>query len=301
MTDSGSDAPEDDSVSSGANDGASIEDSATNSADSPATLPDQLDAEMRSLLGSLKATETPMPAAVHDRISAALAAEPNPYAAQAPAESPTVPATGDSDTVIALDSRRPGKNRWLVAGAGIAAAGVLGVVLVPSLISGEGTTPALTAAVVPMTSSGTVYEKQGLVTQISSALPEWKQAVTDSADYEMVELPAADSDLADLEPTLEPVDPVVSAPVGAAPTSTPAVMNKHMLGQINDCVREMDTRTPIHVDIASYRSEPSQPAEPVAVFALDGDNEDVEIYVVSVKCTASDPGMVREHVTVLSG
>lgn len=299
MTDSGNDVPEDDSMTSGVNDDASMGDVAANSsadsadsADSAASTDSAAsagspnmsaaqEAEVRSLLGSL---ETPkMPAAVHDRLIAALDAEPNPFT---------------SAPVVSLASHRRSKSGWLVAGAGVAAAGVLGLILGPSLLSGEGgTSPAIpTAAVVPMTTSGTVYEKQGLVTQISSALPTWKRAALDSAANDMVELPATDA--GDPPVAVPAASPSASVTAEATPGESPVTVNKQVLEQINDCVRVMDTRTPIHVDIASYRNTPSQPAEPVAVFALDGDNEDIEVYVVSVKCTPADPGMVREHVTV---
>jgi|GEM_PF-1326425 len=307
MTDPGNDVPEENAMTSGANDGASTGDSAAdpsartagsigsadstpstgtpftgpaNSADSPEISASQ-EAEIRSLLGSL---DTPkMPTAVHNRLIAALDAEPNPFAL-APAP------------VIPLASRRRNKNRWLVAMSGVAAAGVLGVILAPGLLSSDGTSPIPTAAVVPMTTSGTVYEKQGLITQISSALPTWKQEALDTTDYDMVELPTTEAgDLTEAEPTMSPS---ASATPDALTGQAPVKVSKQVLEQINDCVRLMDTRTPIHVDLASYRDTPTQAAEPVAVFALDGDDEDVEIYVVSVKCTRSDPGMVREHVTV---
>ncbi|NQU37213.1 MAG: hypothetical protein HQ526_06390 [Actinobacteria bacterium] len=275
MTKSGSDAPEDDSMSSAGDDGASIGD--------PVAMSPQ-EAEVQSLLSSL---DTPkMPPAVHTRLIAALEAEPNPYAV-AP--------------VIPLQTNRRNKNRWLVGASGVAAAGVLGVILAPGLLSEDGTTPVTTAAVVPMTASGTVYEKQGLVTQISSALPSWKQAALESTAEDMVELPSSES--GEVAPTEQHAGEVSdpSASVTAEPLlpgQPPTTVSKSVLAQINGCVQEMDKRTPIHVDIASYRGTPAQPAEPVAVFALDGDNEDVEIYVVSVKCTPSEPGMVREHVTV---
>jgi hypothetical protein len=291
MTDSGSDVPEENAMTSGADD-ASVSDATTKSSAGPvgsagslgsADLPElsaAQEAEVRSLLGSL---DTPtMPTAVHDRLIAALSAEPNPFAIA---------------TVIPLATGRRHKNRWLVAASGVAAAGVLGVILAPGLLSGESTGPALpTAAVVPMTASGTVYEKQGLIKQITSALPTWKQAALNSAPDDLVELPAAES--ADVTASEPSAGPSASVTADTVPGLTPVTVNKRVLGQINDCVRVMDTRTPIHVDIASYRDTPAQAAEPVAVFALEGENDDVEVYVVSVACTPSDPGMVREHVTV---
>jgi hypothetical protein len=273
MTNSGSDVPEDDSMSATHSSDGSAESSGT---------PDMSaaqEAEVRSLLGSF---DTPkMPTAVYDPLIAALDAEPNPFA--------TAP-------VIPLGSRRRNKNRWLIAVSGVAAAGVLGVILVPGLLSTDSTIPVQTAAVVPMTASGTVYEKQGLVTQISSALPTWKRAATESTSAEMVVLPAPVSgDAAADEPS---VDPAASATAQIVPGQSPVTVNKKVLAQINSCVQGVDTRKPIHVDIASYREAPAQPAEPVALFALDGDNEDIEVYVVSVRCTPSEPEMVRQHVTV---
>lgn len=275
MTNSGSDVPGDDSMSA--------THSSDGSADSGGTpnMSAAQEAEVRSLLGSF---DTPkMPTAVYDRLIVALDSEPNPFA-----NAPVVP----------LDSRRRNKNRWLVAVSGVAAAGVLGVMLVPGLLSADSTIPVATAAVVPMTASGTVYEKQGLVTQISSALPMWKRAAMESTSEEMVALPAPVSgDVATDEPV---ADPEASATAKIVPGQSPVTVSKKVLAQINSCVQGVDTRKPIHVDIASYRGAPAQPAEPVALFALDGDNEDIEVYVVSVQCTPSEPGMVREHVTVVS-
>jgi hypothetical protein len=265
------------------------------------------DAEVRELLGSLEPLA--MPEAVHQRIIAALAAEPNPYSV-APSASSAPPAA-----VADLTTRRRNKNRWLLTAAGVAAAGVIGVSLSSSWYANDGGDAVPTAAVVPMSASGMVYDKSSLISQVSSVLPTWTAAAT---NYDgVVELQPPDSDLdsqagnadsdelRDLNEFNDRGDtntaspgPTESVMAQTKPGQDPVMVNKKVLEQVNDCVQIVDQRRPIHVDIASYRGGPSVPAEPVAVFALDGGGNKVEVYVVSVRCSRENPAMVREHVTV---
>ena len=68
--------------------------------------------------------------------------------------------------------------------------------------------------------------------------------------------------------------------------------------------RSMDSRissrAPMHVEIATYVATPTAPAEAVAVAAVSGANESVDVYAIKVSCATDDPQIVREHVTLNS-
>ena len=56
----------------------------------------------------------------------------------------------------------------------------------------------------------------------------------------------------------------------------------------------------MHVEIATYVATPTAPAEAVAVAAVSGANESVDVYAIKVSCATDDPQIVREHVTLNS-
>ena len=231
-----------------------------------------------------------MPEDVHQRLLAAIAAEPNPYAAASGAD--TAPQAAG---VTALPKPRSHKSGWYLGIAGVAAASVLGLVVGTSVLDGDTgpTAPPITAAAIPMTASTKQYQKENFSAQVASSLPAWRTSAAQSAATDAV------------EPTSLATRPSTSgttATPSASPTETLRALgvDKSLREQVVACLSRVSNRAPMYVEIASYRSNPATPAEQVAVAAVDGDNKSVDIYAIRVACNDGDPQLVREHVTLNS-
>lgn len=228
--------------------------------------------------------ELKMPTDVHERLLAALAAEPNPYAKAASTFDPMV---------SALPTQRNRRNGWLVGIAGVAAVSVLGLVIGASVLDGEtGTTVPITAATIPMNTTNNQYQKETFTTQVAAALPTWRSAATQST-----RTPEPTSSRSASASASPPV--VSSSPSPSTPTS-PLVgpVDQNLREQVVACLAKLNERAPMHVEIASYRATPSTPIEEVAVAAVDGANDSVDVYAIKVTCVTGDPQLVREHITL---
>lgn len=248
-----------------------------------------LDPDTEALVTSTLASlpKLAMPEDVHQRLLAAIAAEPNPYAIP-DAGSPTA----DASTVTALPARRARKNRWFVGVAGVAAASVLGLVVGASILDSDtGSTTPITAAAIPMTASSKQYQKENFSTQVAAALPEWRSSAAHSAGTDT----AKPNPLATQSQNVQPSATPSSSQSGAISGFS---IDMRVREQVAACLSKISSRAPMHVEIASYRSDPTTPTEQIAVAAVDGDNKSVEVYAVSVACNAGDPQLVREHVTL---
>ena len=133
------------------------------------------------LLGELATLpELKMPDDVHQRIMAALAAEPNPYAKGAESAGSSAVAAGA--TVTAIPTQRQHKGRWFVGVAGIAAASVVALVVGTTVLDGESNTnPPLASVAIPMSASTKQYQKENFTSQVKAALPEWRSAAASAA------------------------------------------------------------------------------------------------------------------------
>ena len=101
--------------------------------------------------------ELKMPEDVHQRLLAAIAAEPNPYAASADQASG---ATAAGASVTTLPTQQSRKARWYVGVTGVAAAGVVAMVVGTTMLDGESNTnPPLASVAIPMSASTKQYQK----------------------------------------------------------------------------------------------------------------------------------------------
>lgn len=244
----------------------------------------ETEALITSTLASLPPVE--MPADVHERILAALAAEPNPYAL-APAA---------SDNVTALPAPRKRRNGWFVGVAGVAAASVLGLVIGTSVLDGEsGPTAPITAAAIPMSATTNQYKKETFTTQVAAALPKWRSAAATPDSTAEVEPVATNTEVSASEP-----DSALSSSAAPNASASPVItrVDKRLREQIAACLSQISQRAPMHVEIASYVATPTMPAEAVAVAAVDGANESIDVYAIKVSCAENDSQVVREHITL---
>ena len=259
-----------------------------------------LDPQTEALVTAALASLPPltMPQDVHERLLAAIAAEPNPYAAPASEQAAT-------SNVTAIPTQRKRSNGWFVGVAGVAAASVLGLVIGTSVLDGEsGPTAPITAAAIPMSATSNEYKKETFTTQVAAALPKWRTAAV------------APESTTDAVPSVSPSDLVyspapqpsgsVADPGDVAPSAMPSAsvriipVDKRMREQVAACLSRISSRAPMHVEIATYVATPTAPAEAVAVAAVSGANESVDVYAIKVSCATDDPQIVREHVTLNS-
>ncbi len=250
----------------------------------PTALDPKTEALVISVLASLPPLE--MPQDVHQRLLAAIEAEPNPYAAES---------TGGAPYESALPAQRNRRSSWFAGVAGIAAVSVLGLVIGTSVLGGEsGPAAPITAAAIPMSATTNQYQKETFTQQVAAALPRWRSAAK-----------SVDS-TANPEPTV-----ITSASPGApngtsTSSASPSPSNSLRVGrvdirlreQVTACLSQISERAPMHVEIASYRATPTTPVEAIAVAAVSGANESVDVYAIKVTCADGDPQLVREHVTL---
>ncbi len=252
----------------------------------PAPLDPDIEALVISALASLPPLR--MPQDVHQRLLAAIKAEPNPYAAESP---------GGAPYVSALPTQRNQRSSWFAGIAGIAAVSVLGLVIGTSVLDGE-SGPAVpitaAAAAIPMSATTNQYQKETFTTQVAAALPRWRSAAE-----------AVDS-TANPEPTVissaSPGVPngIATSSAQPSPSSWPPIgqVDIRLREQVAACLSQISERAPIHIEIASYRATPTTPVEAIAVAAVSGANESVDVYAIKVTCADGDPHLVREHVTL---
>ncbi len=245
-----------------------------------------LDPQTEALVTNTLATlpTLTMPEDVHQRLLAAIAAEPNPYAASAGS-------APEATAVTALPAQRSHRSGWYLGIAGVAAASVLGLVVGTSVLDGDTgpTTAPITAAAIPMTASTKQYQKENFSAQVAASLPAWRTSAAKSAAT------------ADVEATSIATPSQTSQPT-ASPTETLRALSvdKRLREQVAACLSKVSSRAPMYVEIASYRSNPATPAEQIAVAAVDGENKSVDVYAIGVACNDGDPQLVREHVTLNS-
>lgn len=248
-----------------------------NDADARPLVSPQAEAQVRGLLATLP-PET-MPDDVRQRLHSALHAEPNPYATN----------------VTALRARHR-RGRWLAAGAGIAAVGVLGVVVGSTALT-DTSNPALSASVVPMSESGTVYQKGAVAAQVSASMAKWKSSnpVQDVA-------PGTTSTTVPSIPAVSPSIVTTSDPA-ATTDPTPDVtssVSDSMNAKITQCIQRVDTRPAMYVDVGAYRESAVKTSAPVAVAVVRGDGSVLDVYVLDVDCFGSIDDFLHEHVTVVA-
>ncbi len=251
----------------------------------PTPLDPNIEALVISALASLAPLE--MPQDVHQRLLAAIKAEPNPYAVESP---------GGAPYVSALPTQRNQRSSWFAGVAGIAAVSVLGLVIGTSVLDGESgpAAPITAAAAIPMSATTNQYDKETFTKQVVAALPGWRSAAK-----------AVDS-TANPEPTLiasaSPGVPDAIATSSAHPSPSSSLtigrVDIRLREQVAACLSQISERTPMHVEIASYRATPTTPVEAIAVAAVSGANESVDVYAIKVTCANGDPHLVREHVTL---
>jgi hypothetical protein len=261
-------------------------DSANEGADSVSDIT-PLDPQTEEILLGALATlpELKMPDDVHQRIMAALAAEPNPYAKGAESAGSSAVAAGA--TVTAIPTQRQHKGRWFVGVAGIAAASVVALVVGTTVLDGESNTnPPLASVAIPMSASTKQYQKENFTSQVKAALPEWRSAAASAASAG----PSSDSSSASSSN--------VSASPSPSGSATALQVDKTLREQVTGCLAKLSNRAPLHVEIASYRPTATSPTESVAVAAVDTTESSVDIYAVKVSCSDTDPQMIREHVTI---
>ncbi len=248
-----------------------------------APLDPNIEALVISALASLPPLE--MPPDVHQRLLAAIKAEPNPYAAESP---------GDAPYLSALPTQRNRRSSWFAGVAGIAAVSVLGLVIGTSVLDGEsGPVAPVTAAAIPMSATTNQYEKETFTKQVAAALPGWRSAantVDRTANPEPTVISSASPGMPDA---------IASSahPIPSDSLRTNGV-DIRLREQVAACLSQISERAPMHVEIASYRATPTTPVEAVAVAVVSGANESVDVYAIKVTCADDDPQIVREHVTL---
>lgn len=231
--------------------------------------------------------ELKMPEDVHQRLLAAIAAEPNPYSAAADQASG---ATAAGASVTTLPTQQSRKARWYVGVTGVAAAGVVAMVVGTTMLDGESNTnPPLASVAIPMSASTKQYQKENFATQVKAALPGWRSAAASASSSASSQATGSPSEraTATASPSTSPSGSVVALGV-----------NKVLRDQVTGCLAKLSSRAPLHVEIATYRPNPTSPPESVAVAAVDTTDSSVDIYAVKVSCSDTDPQMVREHVTL---
>lgn len=245
---------------------------------------------VRSTLASLESP--PMPDWVQTRIFAAIAAESAARAAET-----ATPAAPVAAVVPLADRRKKRGSRWFVAVTGVAAAGLLGVVVGRDVLIGGSEPVAPTrVSVVPMSTSTMHYTKPTLVTQASQQVPSWRSAASAAAT---TPLPTATgSQSSDDGSVNDPGLTVSQAPtVTASPATDSTTVPTSVRLTIDTCLPAVTARQPLHVEVAMYRDPKDQPEQPVAVVAVPATTNSMDVYVMSLDCTATDP-KVRAHILV---
>lgn len=262
-----------------------------------------LDAETEALVTSALASLPPvaMPEDVHQRLMAALAAEPNPYAVGAAGAASATPTN-----VTSLPTRRERKSGWLMGVAGVAAASVLALVVGTTMLDNESSTnPPLAAAAIPMSASSNQYQKANFAAQVKAAIPEWRtKAASADATKDADEAIATSSGASD---TAGVSSASGTSSTSATPTPSPSTsasssaierVSHRLREQVAACLAKVSNRMPMHVEIATYRTNPTTAPEQVAVAAVDGADKSVDVYAISVSCGTDDSQLVRDHVTL---
>lgn len=238
---------------------------------------------VRSTLASLDSP--PMPAWVESRIFAAIAAE----SAARSTDSPAAPVTA------LADKRKKRGSRWFVAVVGVAAAGLLGVVVGRDVLIG-GNEPAGPAkvSVIPMSASTMHYTKPTLVTQASEQVPTWRSAASAA---EVTPIPTSTaSPSTDNGSFSSPGSSLTETPLAsAAPQGTGVPTSVRMT--ISTCLPAVTDRQPLHVEVAMYRDPQDQPEQQVAIVAVPATATSIDVYVLGLDCSAVDP-KVRAHIVV---
>lgn len=245
----------------------------------------ELDALIRSTLASLDRPE--IPHEVAERIHHSLAVES--------AQRAGIP-DATEEPLDELADRRSRKGRWLLAGAGVAAAGVMAVVVTSTSFGPTAQSGNMTAAVVPMSATGTKYSSTGLPTQVGQQLPDWlassSQPVNDPNSSPPIQSPPTSS--------TGTADPLPSPSTSRLATSaSQSVVFERTRAKITDCLRGAGqaSHKPAMVDVATYREPPSSTDDPVAVVAIPMSSTMIDVLVVGIDCTEADP-QVRAHIQV---
>ncbi|MGV1036471.1 MAG: hypothetical protein ACOYD0_05525 [Candidatus Nanopelagicales bacterium] len=247
----------------------------------------QADEFVRSALASLESP--PMPDWVESRIFTAIAQQ---------SAARSTDAAAAAAPVVALAARRKKRgSRWFVAVAGVAAAGLLGVVVGRDVLIGgtEPTGPAK-VSVVPMSASTMHYTKPTLVTQASKQVPSWRSAASAAAVTPLPTATASQStDTGSVGTAGATASQTPSARTSATPETTIVPTSVRMT--ISTCLPAVTDRQPLHVEVAMYRDPQNQPEQQVAVVAVPATATSMDVYVMSLDCTATDP-KVRAHILV---
>ncbi len=245
----------------------------------------EADEFVRSALAALESP--PMPDWVESRIFTAIAEQSAARSTESAAE----------PVVVLAERRKRRGSRWFVAVGGIAAAGLLGVVVGRDVLIGgtEPTGPAK-VSVVPMSASTMHYTKPTLVTQAAEQVPSWRSAASAAA---VTPLPTATtSQPADGGSLSTPADTVSETPTArSSPTPVTTVVPTSVRMAINTCLPAVTDRQPLHVEVAMYRDPQDQPEKQVAVVAVPATATSMDVYVMGLDCTATDP-KVRAHILV---
>lgn len=245
----------------------------------------ELEAAEQMVVAALATLPPPaLPAAVADRIAAALAAEPRPTAADAPAAGRTGEGVGGAGvatgaatgSVLHLGARRPVARRrtWLPA----AAAGVVllsGGLIGYSLVSGPGSSDDVsTAADAGGATASTEVAPAAGVPTLSSGL-DYADAATVAATLPRAlaggGTDTAATQSADQEEAL-------------APLRDPAALEDCLAALLPP---EQPDLQPIALDYASYDGSPA-----LAVVLPDGDPDRLAVYVVGPGCSQADDGLL---------
>ncbi|MCU1678407.1 MAG: hypothetical protein JWM93_3165, partial [Frankiales bacterium] len=249
--------------------------------------------------GALGGLPTPaMPADVARRLHAALAAE---------ARSARVP--GGAATVTALPAARVlrGRSRWLPAAVGIAAVGVVAIVVTASLHRDSNVPTAGSAASPPTRAASAIGAAAGVPTTVSGSdygtAPQQKaeSALSDSAARAAggtaFSAPAAGPSVTETDATPVPAPSPVSAPATIATPEHDAVDTTSAVKQSPDdryaglrdpvtldaCVaRLIDPDTAIRPTLIDYGSFNGEPA--IAVYFPSDKAGQLDVFVVGVGC-----------------
>lgn len=237
------------------------------------------DAFIRDALADLD--HPTMPAHVADRITTTLRAESLSRAAD------------DSDIG---GRRRSGRERWFIAGSGIAAACAIGFVVLSTLGSHSAPPgPAFdTAAIVPMSASGTHYSHDNLASQVKRQLHVWQAEASHASARSAMSQPTASDSITTTNSAAPSPEPTASVTPVAG--TTPSPMQSTVERALNECLRTVVNRPPMYVDLALFDG-PTNTNDEVAVVAVPDTDQQVDVYVVGIQCTSND-NQVRAHVRI---
>jgi len=252
-------------------------------------------AEQRVVAALATLAPPPLPAAVGDRIAAALAAEPTLTAADAPAARRTAEGNGGAATgsVLHLGERRSAARRrtWLpaaAAGVVLVAGGLVGY----SVVAGTGSPNDMTAA------SDSAGASASTEVAPASAVPTLSSGL-DYADAAAVAttLPQAlageQADTMAMAPESEAPEPEASdADAPEAQDGGPALAALRDPAVLDDCLSallppEQPDLQPVALDYASYDGAPA-----LAVLLPDADPAKLAVFVVGPGCSQADEGLL---------